>query len=59
MLRPDGNPPLISSQKEDLQHYYNTFYYLKRNTETQLRDVDQLIQSTVALRKLIQDSYSF
>ena len=59
MLRPEGNPLLISSQKEDLQHYYNTFYYLKRNTETQLRDVDQLIQSTVALRKLIQDSYSF
>ena len=59
MLRPDGNPPLISSRKEDLQHYYNTFYYLKRNTETQLRDVDQLIRSTVALRKLIQDSYSF
>ena len=59
MLRPEGNPLLISSRKEDLQHYYNTFYYLKRNTETQLRDVDQLIQSTVALRKLIQDSYSF
>jgi hypothetical protein len=59
MLRPKGNPPLISSRKEDLQHYYNTFYYLKRNTETQLRDVDQLIRSTVALRKLINEAYGF
>lgn len=59
MLRPEGNPLLLSNRKEDLQHYYNTFYYLKRNTQTQLRDVDQLIRSTVALRKLIQESYSF
>jgi hypothetical protein len=57
MLRPEGNPPLINSRKEDLQHYYNTFYYLKRNTETQLRDVELLIQSTVALRILIQKAY--
>jgi hypothetical protein len=59
MLRPEGNPPLVSYRKEDLQHYYNTFYYLKRNTETQIRDVDQLIRSTVALRELIQEAYSF
>jgi len=42
-----------------LQKYYNTFYYLRRNTETQLRNVADLIESTTELKKLIIREYKF
>lgn len=58
ILTPEGNPALLTYQEKELQQFYNTFYYLKRNTETQIRDVELLIQSTVALRRLIQEEYS-
>ncbi len=57
LLIPEGNPALLTYQENELQQFYNTFYYLKRNTETQIREVEQLIRSTVALRKLLQEEY--
>lgn len=59
MLWAEGNPQLLSDRKEDLQEYYNTFYYLKRNTEIQLDRVDQLMKSTESLRQLIEKEYKF
>jgi hypothetical protein len=59
ILRPEGNPALLTYNEADLQKYYNTFYYLRRNTETQLKDVTELIESTVKLKQLITKEYSF
>jgi hypothetical protein len=58
-LRPEGNPALLTYSEADLQKYYNTFYYLRRNTETQLKDVTALIESTVKLKQLITKEYAF
>jgi hypothetical protein len=59
ILRPEGNPALLTYNEADLQKYYNTFYYLRRNTETQLKDVTELIESTVKLKQLITKEYAF
>ena len=59
ILPPKGNPQLLTYNQMELQKYYNTFYYLKRNTETQLKDVTELIESTVKLKQLITKEYSF
>ncbi|MEY3310704.1 MAG: hypothetical protein RL348_22, partial [Bacteroidota bacterium] len=59
ILRPEGNPALLTYNEADLQKYYNTFYYLRRNTETQLKDVTALIESTVKLKQLITKEYAF
>lgn len=59
ILPPKGNPQLLTYNQMELQKYYNTFYYLKRNTETQLKDVTELIESTVKLKQLIIKEYSF
>jgi hypothetical protein len=59
ILRPEGNPALLTYNEADLQKYYNTFYYLRRKTETQLKDVTELIESTVKLKQLITKEYAF
>ena len=50
---------LLTYDKEDLQKYYNSFYYLKKNTEVQMRAVVELINSTTTLKSLIVKSYEF
>ncbi len=57
ILKPEGNPQLLTYDKERLQKYYNSFYYLKKNTETQLRTVTDLIESTRVLKDLIIKEY--
>jgi hypothetical protein len=59
IIRPEGNPSLMTYDPGELQKYYNTFYYLRRNTETQLRNVADLIESTTDLKKLIIQEYKF
>ena len=59
ILKPEGNPALLTYDKVDLQKYYNNFYYLKKNTEVQLRAVVELINSTTTLKSLIIKSYEF
>jgi hypothetical protein len=59
ILRPEGNPLLMTYDPSELQKYYNTFYYLRRNTETQLRNVTDLIERTTDLKKLIIQEYKF
>ncbi|MFM8241483.1 MAG: hypothetical protein ACKN86_01650, partial [Crocinitomicaceae bacterium] len=46
ILTPEGNPALLTYEEKELQQFYNTFYYLKRNTETQIREVTELLQRT-------------
>lgn len=58
-LVPEGNPTLVTDQKKELVLYYNTVYYLKRNTEIQIREVKQLLQLTIDLKKLIIEAYAF
>ena len=59
ILKPEGNPALLTYDIVDLQKYYNNFYYLKKNTEVQLRAVVELINSTTTLKSLIIKSYEF
>lgn len=59
ILTPEGNPALLTYEEKELQQFYNTFYYLKRNTETQIREVTELLQRTIELKKLIVESYEF
>jgi len=59
ILIPQGNPALLTYEEKELQQFYNTFYYLKRNTETQIREVTELLQRTIELKKLIVESYEF
>lgn len=58
-LKPEGNPALLTYDKERLQKYYNSFYYLKRNTETQLKAVTHLMESTHRIKDLIVKAYKF
>ena len=58
-LVPEGNPALVTYEKKELVLYYNTVYYLKRNTEIQIREVKQLLQLTIDLKKLINEAYGF
>lgn len=58
ILKPEGNPQLLTYDKEKLQKYYNSFYYLKKNTETQLRTVTDLIKSTRIVKELIIREYT-
>lgn len=59
ILTPEGNPALLTYQEKELQQFYNTFYYLKRNTETQIREVTDLHEQTVDLKNLIIATYHF
>jgi hypothetical protein len=59
ILTPEGNPALLTYQEKELQQFYNTFYYLKRNTETQIREVNDLHKQTVDLKNLISATYQF
>lgn len=59
ILTPEGNPALLTYQEKELQQFYNTFYYLKRNTETQIREVTDLHKQTVDLKNLINEAYQF
>lgn len=56
-LRPEGNPALLSYDAARLQDYYNTVYYLKRNTEVLLQSVDNMLAMSQRMRKLIADAY--
>jgi hypothetical protein len=59
LLPPEGNPSLMTYQKDELRQFYNMFYYLKRNTEIQIREVTELLQRTIDLKKLILEAYKF
>ena len=56
-LRPEGNPPLLTYEAGKLQEYYNTVYYLKRNTEVLLQSVDNMLAMGQRMKQLIIDSY--
>ncbi|MCM0059458.1 MAG: hypothetical protein NBV57_01250 [Algoriphagus sp.] len=58
-LVPEGNPELATDQEKELVLYYNTVYYLKRNTEIQIREVKQLLQRTIELKNLLVEAYEF
>ena len=56
-VKPDGNPKLLTYNKEQLEKYYNSIYYLKRNTEVVMAIVDDLIESTHRMKELIITKY--
>jgi hypothetical protein len=58
-VRPKGNPKLLTYDKEQLEKYYNSIYYLKRNTEVVMNIVDDLITNTQKMKSLIIAKYKF
>jgi len=52
-IKPEGNPKLLTYEKEKLEKYYNTIYYLKRNTEVVMNIVDDLIKNTQKMKAQI------
>jgi len=56
-LRPQDNPALLSYQQQDLDKYYNSVYYLKKHTETILRNIDQLTSYSENLKLAIRKYY--
>jgi hypothetical protein len=58
-IRPMGNPQLLTKDKEQLEKYYNSIYYLKRNTEVVMNIVDDLITNTQKMKALIVAKYKF
>jgi hypothetical protein len=58
-VRPEGNPQLLTYDKEKLEKYYNSIYYLKRNTEVVMNIVDDLIKNTQKMKAQIISKYNF
>lgn len=57
-LRPQGNPVLLTYDAAKLQEYYNTVYYLKRNTEVLLQSVDNMLAMGQRMKQLINTAYT-
>lgn len=58
-VRPEGNPRLLTYDKEKLEKYYNSIYYLKRNTEVVMAIVDDLMKNTQRMKIIITSKYKF
>lgn len=56
-IRPEGNPKLLSYDKAILEKYYNSIYYLKRNTEVVLGITNDLLDHTNSMKKMIELKY--
>ena len=58
-IRPTGNPKLLTYDNEKLIKYYNSIYYLKRNTETMMSLVNNLLNNTHQMKNLVLSKYKF